>query len=108
MNSEGGTTTSKGSKYNFNPAGGGPPGHLPRGGGIFLPPRISETTERIREIQTAFDTPLKFVEGNLISLTSGSPMTSQIRSKIKCFTVHGSSREFAITPSKTHFVENQR
>ena len=76
----------------FNPAGGGPPGHLPRGGGIYLPPRISETTGRIRKIQTVFASPLKFVEVNLISLTSGLPMTSQVRSKIKCFTVHGSSR----------------
>ena len=93
---------------NINPAGGGPTGHLPRGGGHLFAPRISETTERIRKIQTAFHSPLKFAEGNLISLSSGSPMTSQVRSKIKCFTVLGSSRECAITPSKTHFVQNQR
>ena len=35
-------------------------------------------------------------------------MTSQVRSKIKCFAGHGSTRESAITSSKTHFIENQR
>ena len=54
------------------------------GGGLFLaPPRISETIGWIRKIQTAFESPVKFVEGNPISLTSGSSMTSQVRSKIK-------------------------
>ena len=51
---------------------------------LFAPPRISETTGRIRQMQTVFDSPLNFVEGNLIALTSGSPMTSQVRSKRKC------------------------
>ena len=78
-------------------------------GGVFLAPhRISETTGRIRKIQTAFESPVKFAEGNPILLTSGSPMTSQVRSKITCFAGHGSSRECAITSSKTHFIENQR
>ena len=43
-----------------------------------------------------------------ISLTSELPMTSQVRSKITYFAGHGSSRECAITSSKTHFIENQR
>ena len=82
----------------------------PGGGGAFFrpPPRISETTGRISKIQTAFESPVKFVEGNPISLTSGSPMTAQVRSKIKCFAGHGSSRKCVITSSKTHFIENQR
>ena len=60
--------------------------------GAILPPRISETTGRIRKIQTAFESPVKFVEGNPILLTSRSLMTSQVKSKIKCFAGHGSSR----------------
>ena len=77
-------------------------------GAILSPPRISETTGGIRKIQTAFESPVKCVEGIPISLTSGSPMMSQVRSKIKCFAGHGSSRECTITSSKTHFIENQR
>ena len=78
-------------------------------GGYFLPPRISETTGRSCKNQAAYESPVKFVEGTPTSLISGSPMTSQVRSKIKCFAGHGSSRECAIiTSSKTHVIENQR
>ncbi|KAF0313855.1 Potassium channel subfamily K member 10 [Amphibalanus amphitrite] len=52
------------------------------GGGLFIaPPPNSETTGPIVKIQTASDSPGKTVERNLISLTSRSPMTSQVRSK---------------------------
>ena len=37
-----------------------------RWGAIFCPPRISETTGRIRKIKTAFKSPVKFFEGNQI------------------------------------------
>ena len=63
------------------------------GGGYFLPPRISEATRRIRKMQTVFDGPAKTVGRNLISLTLESPITSQVRSKIKCLTVHGFSMD---------------
>ena len=50
------------------------------GGGIFCsPPQNSGTTGRICKLQAAFDRSGKFVEGNLMLLTSGSPMTSQVR-----------------------------
>ena len=51
------------------------------GGAIHSPPPNSETTGPIVKIQTASDSPGKTVERNLISLTSRSPMTSQVRSK---------------------------
>ena len=61
-----------------------PVGLLPdparRRGGRFGPPAISETTEAILKTQTVFDSPLKVLLGNQISLTSGSPMMSQVRS----------------------------
>ena len=53
------------------------------GGGLCIAPPISEVTRPIFKIQTAFDSPAKVVEWSLILLTSGSPMTSQVRSKIK-------------------------
>ena len=69
---------------------------------------MADSTERIRKIEKAFKSPVKFVEGTQISLTSGSPMTSQVTSKNKCFAVHGSRRECSITSCKTHFIENKR
>ena len=52
------------------------------GGGLFQAPHpISETTGPIFKIQTAFDSHCKSVERNLITLTSRSSMTSQVRSK---------------------------
>ena len=57
------------------------------GGGLFrAPPLISETTGPILKIQTAFESPGKTVEGKQILLTSGSRVTSQVRSKSKCST----------------------
>ena len=58
------------------------------GGGYFEPPPplISETTGPILKIQTAFESPGKTVEGKQILLTSGSRVTSQVRSKSKCST----------------------
>ena len=50
------------------------------------PPLISETTWPILKIQTAFERPGKTVEGKQILLTSGSRVTSQVRSKSKCLT----------------------
>ena len=50
------------------------------------PPLISETTGPILKIQTAFESPGKTVEGKQILLTSGSRVTSQVRSKSKCST----------------------
>ena len=59
----------------------------PTGGGLFrAPPLISETTGPILKIQTAFERPGKTVEGKQILLTSGSRVTSQVRSKSKCST----------------------
>ena len=51
------------------------------GGGLFRapPPLISETTGRILKIEAAFESPGKTVEGKQILMTSGSPVTSQIR-----------------------------
>ena len=80
----------------------------PGGGGYFYPPRISGTTGQIYKIQTSFDSPLKTLEGKVNLLTSGSLMTSQVRSKVKCFNVHGCSIECVITSSKTHFIETHR
>ena len=58
------------------------------GGGYFEPPPplISETTGPILKIQAAFESPGKTVEGKQILLTSGSRVTSQVRSKSKCST----------------------
>ena len=58
------------------------------GGGLFRapPPLISETTGPILKIQAAFESPGKTVEGKQILLTSGSRVTSQVRSKSKCST----------------------
>ena len=65
-----------------NPRAGGVYFMTPLGrGAIFSPPLISEMAGPIPEIQMAFDSPGKVVEGNLVLLTSGSPMTSQVRSK---------------------------
>ena len=56
-------------------------------GGLFrAPPLISETTGPILKIQTAFERHGKTVEGKQILLTSGSRVTSQVRSKSKCST----------------------
>ena len=54
------------------------------GRGEFRAPVLSstsETTGPIFKIQAAFDSPAKVVERSLILFTSGSPMTSQVRSK---------------------------
>ena len=54
------------------------------GGGYFLPPpefRNYWSDLQIYKIQTAFNRPGKFLEISLMLLTSGSPMTSQVRSK---------------------------
>ena len=52
------------------------------GGGYFdPPPLISKTTGPILKIQAAFESPGKTVEGKQILMTSGSPVTSQFRSK---------------------------
>ena len=59
--------------YNAPPLGGG--------GYFEPPPLISETTGPILKIQEAFESPGKTVEGKQISLTSGSRVTSQVRSK---------------------------
>ena len=57
------------------------------GGGLFrAPPLISETTGPILKIQAAFESPGKTVEGKKNLLTSGSRVTSQVRSKSKCST----------------------
>ena len=57
------------------------------GGGYFEPPPlISENTGPILKIQAAFESPGKTVEGKQILLTSGSRVTSQVRSKSKCST----------------------
>ena len=57
------------------------------GGGYFEPPPlISETTGPILKIQAAFESPGKTVERKQILLTSGSRVTSQVRSKSKCST----------------------
>ena len=57
------------------------------GGGLFLaPPSDLETTGPILKIQAAFESPGKTVEGKQILLTSGSRVTSQVRSKSKCST----------------------
>ena len=58
------------------------------GGGAISspPPLISETTGPILKIQAAFESPGKTVEGKQILLTSGSWVTSQVRSKSKCLT----------------------
>ena len=62
------------------PTGGG-------GEGLFRAPHlISETTGPILKIQAAFESPGKTVEGKQILLTSGSRVTSQVRSKSKCST----------------------
>ena len=58
------------------------------GGGAISspPPPISETTGPILKIQAAFESPGKIVEVKQILLTSGSRVTSQVRSKSKCST----------------------
>ena len=56
------------------------------GGAISSPPLISETTGPILKIQAAFESPGKTVKGKQILLTSGSRVTSQVRSKSKCST----------------------
>ena len=58
------------------------------GGGAISspPPLISETTGSILKIQAAFESPGKTVERKQILLTSGSRVTSQVRSKSKCST----------------------
>ena len=58
-----------------------------RGGGLFCPPQNSGTTCRICKNQKVFDRSGQFVVGNLMLLTSGSLMTSQVRSKSKCLTI---------------------
>ena len=62
--------------------------NAPHWGGAISspPPLISETTGPILKIQTAFERPGKTVEGKQILLTSGSRVTSQVRSKSKCST----------------------
>ena len=61
--------------------------NAPHWGGLFrAPPLISETTGPILKIQTASESPGKTVEGKQILLTSGSRVTSQVRSKSKCST----------------------
>ena len=61
--------------------------NAPHWGGLFrAPPLISETTGPILKIQAAFESPGKTVEGKQILLTSGSRVTSQVRSKSKCST----------------------
>ena len=56
------------------------------GGAISSPPLISETTGPNLKIQAAFESPGKIVGGKQILLTSGSRVTSQVRSKSKCWT----------------------
>ena len=60
------------------------------GGAIFCPlplPQNSGATGPNYKIQTALDRSGNFVEGNLILLTSGSPLASQVWSKSKCLTI---------------------
>ena len=65
---------------------------LTGGGGLFcFLPLNSINAGPIYKIQTVFDRPGKFTEGNSKLLTSGSPMTSKIRSKSKCLTISLSS-----------------
>ena len=59
-------------------------------------------------LQVRCDVSSSVVEITLISLTSGSLMTAQVRSKVICFTFHGCSMECVITSSKTHCIENKR
>ena len=68
-----------------------PPGYFynaPHGGGAISshPPLISEATGPILKIQAAFESPGKTVWRKQILLTSGSRVTSQVRSKSKCST----------------------
>ena len=56
----------------------------------YFPSLISGTTGPILKAETAFDMPVKFVEGKKSLLTSPSLSTSQVRSKIKRFTIYGS------------------
>ena len=73
--------------YNAPHWGGGAISSPTGGGGYFEPtPLISETTGPILKIQPAFKSPGKTVEGKQILLTSGSRVTSQVRSKSKCST----------------------
>ena len=51
------------------------------GGGLFRAPPISENTGPILKIQAAFESPGKIVDGKQILMTSGSPVTSQVRSR---------------------------
>ena len=56
---------------------------LTGGGAIFVPPplRTQELSGPICRIPFAFDRNGKLTKGNLTLLTSGSPMTSEVRSK---------------------------
>ena len=56
------------------------------GGGLFFsPPRISETTGRIRKIQTTFESTVKFAEGNTIfDLEVTDDVTGQVKDKMFC------------------------
>ena len=58
----------------------------PTAGGYFEPPLISETAGPILKIQKAFESPENTGEGKQIFMTSGSPVTSQVRSKSICLT----------------------
>ena len=58
-----------------------------RGGYYFTTPQNSGITGTIYKTQAAFDRSGKFKGGNLKSLTSGSPMTSQVRSNPRCLTI---------------------
>ena len=58
-------------------------------GAYFAPSpshHILRVAGQIYKISTAFDRPGKLIEGNPLSLSSGPPMTSQVRSKSKCLT----------------------
>ena len=50
---------------------------------VLLSPPISETTVPICKMQTAFDSPTKFVERNLTLSNTGPLMTSQITGQVK-------------------------
>ena len=59
------------------------------GGGYFEPPSDLRNYWTDSKIQVAFESPGKTVEGKQILLTSGSRVTSQVRSKLKMFDISG-------------------
>ena len=53
----------------------------------ILPLKTQELLLGFTKFKTAFDGSLKFLEGNILLLTLGSLMTSQVRPKTKCLMI---------------------